>query len=89
MPQKHSFFNSATDTIFDQLHASAALPSGNNPFTHSVRESVVSRPSLDNLASCILYFSFVSIFWQVFYCQLMCWVCWQKLMGILSIHSGD
>jgi len=68
--QLHSFFNSATDTIFDQLHASAALRSGNNSFTHSVRDGVVSRPSLDNMANCILYFSLVNIFWQVFYCQL-------------------
>jgi hypothetical protein len=29
-----------------------------------------------------------STFWHVFCCQLKCWICWQKLTGFLSIHSG-
>jgi len=37
----------------------------------------------------VLYFSVVSTFLHVFYCQLKCWVCWQHLTGFLSIHSGD
>jgi hypothetical protein len=45
--------------------------------------------SLDDVASCVLYFSSVSTFWQVFYCHLNCWVCWHNLTAFLSILSGD
>jgi len=46
-------------------------------------------PSLDDVITCVLYFSSVSTFWLVFYCQLQCWVCWQKVTWFLSIHSSD
>jgi len=44
---------------------------------------------VDDVASCVLYISSINIFWHVLYCQLKSWVCWQKLAGFLSIHSGD
>jgi len=33
--------------------------------------------SLDQVASCVLYFSSVIMFWDVF-CRLEGWACWQK-----------
>jgi hypothetical protein len=53
--------------------------------THSIKVC----PSLDDVIICVLYFSSVSTFWLVFYCQLQCWVYWQKVTGFLSIHSSD
>jgi hypothetical protein len=41
------------------------------------------------VASCVPYFSLVSMFWHVFYCQLKCSVCWQNLTRFLIIHSRD
>ena len=45
--------------------------------------------SLDDVTICVLYFSSFSTFLLVFYCLLQCWVCWQNLTGLLSIHSSN
>ena len=48
----HSCFNNAINIIFGQLHATAALLSVKNPLNKSL--------SMDDMASCVLYFSLVS-----------------------------
>jgi hypothetical protein len=71
--------NSALDNSSGQLHASATLPPGRNWYTHWIGASVISRATMGNVASCILYFSSISIFWQYMtaYKQQVCRAMWR------------
>jgi hypothetical protein len=65
---KYSFHSQclhyALDNSCHQLHASATFLLRRNRYTHWIVACVISRASLGDVASCILYFLSISIFWQ-------------------------
>jgi len=71
-----SFFNYAINIIFASF---TIRPLYSRERNHWISVCV----SLDDVASCGLYFLSVSTFWHVFYCQLKCWMCLQNLPGFL------
>jgi len=71
-----SFFNYAINVI---LAGFTLRPLYSRERTHWISVCM----SLDDVASCGLYFSSVSTFWHVFYYQLKCWMCLQNLPRFL------
>jgi hypothetical protein len=72
-------FNSALDNSCGQLHASSTLLPGRKWYMHWIGACVISRASMGDVASCILYFSSISIFWQYMtaYKQQVCCAVWR------------
>jgi len=72
--------NSALDNSCVQLHASATVLPGRNWYTHCIGGArVISRAAVGDVASCILYFSSINIFWQYMtaYKQHFCHAVWR------------
>ena len=76
-----SFFNYAINIIF-------ASCTGWLLYSQERTQWIRVFKSLDDVASCVLYFSSVSTFWHVFYCQLKYWV-FTKSDRFLGIHSRN
>jgi hypothetical protein len=90
--------DSALDNSCGQLHASATLLPGRNQYTHWIGACVISRATMGDIASCIIYFCplvYSDSIWQhinskfVVQCEDMVYIASQKSLCICTPLIGN